>query len=64
MPDRPPHADPPDPDLIALHEEHHVRYWASRLGVSRNQLAQAIDAVGAAPVRVEAWLKYRSQVAA
>jgi hypothetical protein len=39
-----------------------VQYWTTRLGVSRNQLLQAIDAVGDSAPQVEAWLKYRGQL--
>lgn len=48
--------------IISLHEQQQVQYWTSRLGVSRNQLQQAIDAVGASPLQVEAWLKYQGQL--
>ena len=49
-------------ETISLHEQQQVQYWTSRLGVSRNQLQQAIDAVGASPLQVEAWLKYQEQL--
>lgn len=31
---------------INVHEEHEVRYWTQELGVSREQLEQAVQAVG------------------
>ncbi|MGH8060566.1 MAG: DUF3606 domain-containing protein [Pseudoxanthomonas sp.] len=64
MSDRFSDIDPPDTDLISLQEPHEVQYWTTRLGISLNQLRQAIDAVGASPVHVEAWLKYRAQLTA
>lgn len=38
---------------INIHEEHEVRYWTQELGVSREELAQAVKDVGvmAADVR-------------
>lgn len=35
-----------DRSRIAMGEEHEVRYWTQQLGVSREQLQQAVDAVG------------------
>lgn len=35
-----------DRSRINLHEEHEVRYWTEALGVSRDQLAAAVEAVG------------------
>lgn len=52
---------PPDACRISLQEQHEVRYWTSRLGISLNQLQQAIDAVGSSPVHVEAWVKYQAR---
>lgn len=48
--------------LISLQQQQQVQYWTTRLGVSRNQLLQAIDAVGDSAPQVEAWLKYRGQL--
>ena len=61
MDDRFNDADPPDATLISLQDPHEVRYWTTRLGISLNQLRQAIDAVGASPTHVEAWLRYLAQ---
>jgi len=43
----------PDRLRINVHEEHEVRYWTEELGVSREQLEQAVKVVGvmAADVR-------------
>ena len=44
---------PADGARINIHEDHEVRYWTQELGVSREQLEQAVKAVGvmAADVR-------------
>lgn len=55
---------PPDALAISLQEQQQVQYWTTRLGVSRNQLSRAIDAVGPCPPQVEAWLKHQGQLAA
>lgn len=47
---------------ISLQQQQQVQYWTTRLGVSRNQLLQAIDAVGDSAPQVEAWLKYQRQL--
>lgn len=47
--------------LISLQQQQQVQYWTTRLGVSRNQLLQAIDEVGDSAPQVEAWLKYQAQ---
>lgn len=35
-----------DRSKIAMHEEHEVRYWTQHLGVTRDELQAAVDAVG------------------
>ena len=42
-----------DRDRIALHQEHEASYWTKALGVTREQLQAAVEAVGdsAAAVR-------------
>ena len=55
---------PYETEIISLQEHQQVQYWTSRLGVSRNQLRQAIDEVGASPLQVEAWLKHQGQLTA
>jgi hypothetical protein len=37
---------------ISLGEEHEVRYWTEKLGVSREDLERAVKAVGNSPDRV------------
>jgi len=42
-----------DRSKINMHEDHEVKYWTRQLGVSREQLQNAVDKVGngAAAVR-------------
>ena len=42
----------PDRDRIAMSEEHEVRYWTKALGVSKERLQQAVDAVGSSAAKV------------
>ena len=44
---------------INLQEEHEVRYWTNALGVSREQLAAAVQAVGVSADKVRAHLGKR-----
>ncbi|MET0582296.1 MAG: DUF3606 domain-containing protein [Pseudoxanthomonas sp.] len=66
MTDQPDQAGPDNgaSSLISLQQQQQVQYWTTRLGVSRNQLLQAIDAVGDSAPQVEAWLKYQGQLTA
>jgi Protein of unknown function (DUF3606) len=50
---------PQDRARINLSEEHEVRYWTNALGVSKEQLAAAVQAVGASADRVRAHLGKR-----
>jgi hypothetical protein len=34
-------------DRINVHEDHELRYWSHRLGVSREELKRAVSKVGA-----------------
>lgn len=36
----------PDRNLISMKEEHEVRYWTQALGVTKEELQRAVDAVG------------------
>ena len=47
---------PQDRARISLGEEHEVRYWTQALGVSKEQLAAAVKAVGPNADRVRAHL--------
>jgi len=37
---------PQDSSRIALGEDYEVRYWTEKFGVSRDELAEAVKAVG------------------
>jgi len=37
---------PQDSSRIALQEEYEVRYWTDKFGVTREELADAVNAVG------------------
>jgi hypothetical protein len=52
MPDDPSKRGSADRSRIALGEEHEVRYWTEKLGVSREELERAVKAVGNSPDRV------------
>ena len=47
----------PDRSRINLREVHEVQYWARKLGVSAEQLQQAVKAVGPQASDVERHLK-------
>ena len=47
---------PQDRARISLSEEHEIRYWTQALGVSKEQLAAAVQAVGSSADRVRAHL--------
>ena len=49
----------PDRDRIALEQEHEVRYWTGRFGVSEQQLRQAVGQVGNSVAEVERALQGR-----
>ena len=46
----------PDRDRIAMGEEHEVRYWTQALGVSKERLQEAVNAVGSSADEVRAYL--------
>ena len=50
---------PQDRARISLSEEHEVRYWTQALGVTKDQLAAAVKAVGSSADRVREHLKSR-----
>lgn len=45
-----------DRSRINVHEEHEVRYWTEALGVSREELAKAVEQVGVSASAVRAHL--------
>lgn len=46
----------PDSDRISLSEEYEIRDWTERLGVSEEELREAVDAVGNSADAVRAYL--------
>lgn len=50
---------PQDRSRIALGEDYEVAYWTERLGVSRESLEQAVEAVGNSAEAVEQHLSRR-----
>ena len=48
---------PQDRTRVAMGQEHEVRYWTQRFGVSREGLQRAVDAVGNSVDAIERHLK-------
>jgi hypothetical protein len=48
-----------DRGKINLHEDYEVRYWTQTLGVSKEQLAQAVKEVGNSADRVREYFSTR-----
>ena len=46
MADNPNKTAPQDAQRINLGQEHEVRYWTERFGVSKDRLQQAVDRAG------------------
>ena len=54
---------PQDGQRINMEQEHEVKYWTKRFGVSREQLQAAVWAAGPVPTEVERRIKWmRSSV--
>lgn len=47
----------PDRDRISLSEDYDIRSWTESLGVSEQELREAVDAVGNSADAVRAYLK-------
>ena len=47
----------PDRDRISLSEDYEVRNWTKSLGVSEDELREAVDAVGNSADKVREYLK-------
>jgi len=47
----------PDRQRINLSQEHEIRYWTEKLGVTREELQRAVEAVGPMAVAVEQQLR-------
>ena len=50
----------PDRDRINLSEDYEVQYWTQALGVSEDELREAVDAVGSTSEAVRNHLAQRS----
>jgi Protein of unknown function (DUF3606) len=48
---------PQDSSRIAMGEDYEVEYWTRKLGVGRDELQQAVNAVGNSAQAVEKYLK-------
>ena len=59
MSDDPKNRGAQDRARINLNEEHEVRYWTNALGVSKEQLAAAVQAVGVSADKVREHLGKR-----
>ena len=46
-----------DKTRIDMNQSYQVAYWKERLGVSEEELSEAVRAVGALAIRVEAHMK-------
>lgn len=46
----------PDRDRINMSEDYEVRDWSESLGVSRERLQEAVDAVGSSAAKVRDYL--------
>ncbi|WP_426959743.1 DUF3606 domain-containing protein [Muricoccus radiodurans] len=57
MADDPKDRGPRDRERINLHEDHEVRYWTRKFGVSEPVLTAAVEAVGVMAKDVAARLK-------
>lgn len=49
----------PDRSRISLNEEYEVRHWSEQLGVSREELEEAVKSVGNSAEKVREHLKSR-----
>lgn len=45
-----------DRKRVNVHQEHEVRWWTQKWGVSREELEQAVQAVGTSVEQVEQYL--------
>ena len=60
MVDNPGMRGPRDRQRIDIHQEHEVRYWSDKLGVTPEQLRDAVEAVGPMVEAVEQRVRGRS----
>lgn len=61
MADDPGMRGPRDRQRIDIHQEHEVRYWSEKLGVTADELREAVEAVGPMAEAVEQRVRGRSR---
>ncbi|HWN66277.1 MAG TPA: DUF3606 domain-containing protein [Haliangium sp.] len=49
-----------DRKRVNVHQEHEVRWWTQKWGVSREELEKAVQAVGTSVNKVEAYLNKKA----
>ncbi len=64
MPDDPKIKGPQDRKRINIHEPYEVQYWTRVLGISRDQLRTAVEAVGTSAEKVKEYLQGKDTRAA
>ena len=47
----------PDNKLINVHENYEVEYWTKELGINKDKLKEAVDAVGTSVAAVKKYLQ-------
>lgn len=52
--------NPADAYLVHLHEEWEVIYWCKKYNCSKDELRQAVEAVGNLPEEVRAYLQWKA----
>lgn len=57
MPDDPKQRNKGDDKRISIEQEHEVRYWTESLGVSREELEEAVRSVGTSADHVRDYIK-------
>jgi hypothetical protein len=57
MADSTEHRGPQDRSRINMNQEHEVRYWTEKFGVSREKLERAVQAVGPSAENVQKHLQ-------
>lgn len=57
MADDPNNRGPQDRARVSMEQDHEVRYWTEKFGVSQRQLQEAVDAVGNSADAVENYLR-------
>ena len=56
MPDNLRITHPQDASRINIHQEHDVQYWTKKLGVTKKELEDAVNAVGTSVSAVKKYL--------